>query len=70
MCFRVDTGHRPVLAILTIKKAAFQGACGVKCGKSSVDTVAVEVCPNTAPNLREILVYHVKGEGLFGGVIM
>ena len=29
------------------RKAAFQG--GVKCGKSDADTVAVEVCPSTAP---------------------
>ena len=44
----MNTGHRRVLAISTIKKAAFQGACGVKCGKSAVDTVAVEVCTGTA----------------------
>ena len=44
----MDTGHRRVLAILMINKAAFQGARGVKCGKSAVDTVAVEVCPSTA----------------------
>ena len=47
--FRMDTGHRRVLAISTINKPAFQGACGVKCGKSAVTTVAVEVCPSTAP---------------------
>ena len=47
----MDTGHRQVLAILTIKNAAFQGACGVKCGKSAADTVAVEACPSTAPIL-------------------
>ena len=45
------TGHRRVLAISTIKKAAFQGARGVKCEKSAADTVAVEVCPSTAPIL-------------------
>ena len=44
----MDTGHRQVLAISTIKKAAFQGARGVTCGKSAVDRVAVEVCPNIA----------------------
>ena len=33
------------------EKAAFQGARGVKCGKSAADTVAVEVCPSTAPIL-------------------
>ena len=47
--FHVDTGHRRVLAISTIKKAAFQG--GVKCGKSAADTLAVEVYPSTAPIL-------------------
>ena len=31
------------------QKAAFQG--GVKCGKSAAYTVAVEVCPSTAPIL-------------------
>ena len=45
----MDTVHRWVLAILTIKKAAFQGARGVKCGKSAADAVAVEVCPRTTP---------------------
>ena len=33
------------------QKATFQGARGVKCGKSAEDTVAVEVCPSTAPIL-------------------
>ena len=47
----MDSGHRRVLAISTITKAAFQGAHDVKCGKSAVDTVAVEVCPSTAPIL-------------------
>ena len=47
----MDTGHRRVLAISTIKKATFQGARGVKCGKSAVDIVAVEVCPSTTPIL-------------------
>ena len=47
----MDTGHRRVLAISMIKKAAFQGACDVKCEMSAVDTVAVEVCPSTAPFL-------------------
>ena len=47
----MDTGHRQVLGILTIKKAAFQGACGVRCWNSAADTVAVEVCPSTAPIL-------------------
>ena len=41
----MDTGHSQVLAILMIKKAAFQGARGVNSGKSAADTVAVEVCP-------------------------
>ena len=49
--FHMDTGHRRVLAILTTKKAAFQGARGVNSGKSAADTVAVEVCPSTAPIL-------------------
>ena len=49
--YRMDTGHRLVLAVLMIKKVAFQGACGDKCGKSAVDTVAVEIHPSTAPNL-------------------
>ena len=44
----MDTSHRQVLAISMIKNAAFQGARGVKCGKSAVDTVAVEVYPSTA----------------------
>ena len=47
----MDTGQRRVLAISMIKKAAFQGARGVKCRKSVADTVAVEVCPSTAPIL-------------------
>ena len=47
--YRMDTSHRWVLAILTIKKGAFQSACGVKCGNFAADTVAVEVCPSTAP---------------------
>ena len=47
----MDTGHRRVLPILTIKKTAFQGARGVKCGKSAAGTVAVEVCPSTVPIL-------------------
>ena len=47
----MDTGHRRVLAISMIKKAAFQGACGLKCEKFAADTVAVEVCPSTAPIL-------------------
>ena len=33
------------------QKATFQGARGVKCGKSTADTVAVEVYPSTAPIL-------------------
>ena len=33
------------------QKAAFQGARGVKCGKSVANTVAVEVYPSTAPIL-------------------
>ena len=49
--FRMDTGHRRVLAISTIKKATFQGARGVNRGKSAADTLAVEVCPSTAPIL-------------------
>ena len=47
----MDTGHRRVLAMSTIKKAAFQGAHGVKYVKSTADTVAVEVCPSAAPIL-------------------
>ena len=48
----MDTGDRRVLAISVIKKAVFQGARGVKCGKSAADTlVTVEVCPSTAPIL-------------------
>ena len=47
--FHVDTDHRRVIAIVMIKKAAFQGV--VKYGKSAADTVAVEVCPSTAPVL-------------------
>ena len=35
----MDTGHRRVLAISTIK-TTFQD--GVKCGKSAADTIAVE----------------------------
>ena len=48
--FCVDTGRSWVLAILTIKSAAFQEG-GVKCCKSAVDKVAVEVCPSSTPIL-------------------
>ena len=49
--YRMDTTHRWVLAISTIKKDTCQGARGIKSGKSAADTVAVEVCPSTAPIL-------------------
>ena len=63
----MDTGHRRVLAISTIKKAAFQGSHmhGVKSGKSAADTIAVEVRPSTAPILYGKFLYTLLNKMTF-----
>ena len=53
----MDTDHRRGISHFDDQKAVFQGARSVKCGKSAADTVAVEVCPSTAPILLGKFLY-------------